>query len=225
MCIDEDKRSIKLLFADQELIFNGQASLYWPLKKLLIVADLHLEKGSYFAQRGNPLPLYDSLDTLKRLEQLIAFYKPQKILSLGDNIHDVHALKRMETVTVQLLQAILSQVDEWYWLVGNHDCDFLPHHFHPNLRFHNQMTFESITFCHDFSAHADFQIVGHYHPKVRVNRISGKCLTMNKHKIIMPSFGSYTGGLDIHSTAFKNMTAGEEFKAYMIHREKVWRIN
>src|SRR5256885_15351265 len=63
-------------------------ALYWPEEGLLVVADLHLEKGSSFARRGQLLPPYDTAETLARLARLIAHYAPRAGIALGDNFHD-----------------------------------------------------------------------------------------------------------------------------------------
>src|SRR5436305_7576141 len=63
-------------------------ALYWPDEGALIVADLHLEKGSSFARRGQLLPPYDTTETLARLARLIAHYAPRTVIALGDNFHD-----------------------------------------------------------------------------------------------------------------------------------------
>ena len=63
-------------------------ALYWPEHGLLAVADLHLEKGSSFAARGQLLPPYDTAETLARLARLIAHYAPRVVIALGDNFHD-----------------------------------------------------------------------------------------------------------------------------------------
>ena len=63
-------------------------SLYWPEQGLLVVADLHLEKGSSFARRGMLLPPYDTGETLARLARLVAHYAPRMVVALGDNFHD-----------------------------------------------------------------------------------------------------------------------------------------
>ena len=61
-------------FADQPVLVCGKmfvahksGALYWPAEKALIVSDLHLEKGSAFAVRGQMLPPYDTRETLHKL--------------------------------------------------------------------------------------------------------------------------------------------------------------
>ncbi len=109
--------------------------------------------------------------------------------------------------------------------MGNHDpsTDALelefPLHSYPFLEL------ENLCFAHDFLPGKEFQIVGHYHPKILVKGIRGKCFLSNEKQIILPSFGSYTGGLGIHSAQFKKITANVSFNAFMVYKEKIWRVS
>lgn len=210
-------------FAGHQLIFDGLGALFWPAENTLVIADLHLEKGSYYASSGNPIPLYDTFDTLKKLERLINVYQPHTMISLGDNIHDINAFVRMSSENHSLLSSLIKSVEQWIWILGNHDQKTLPLQ-REQIYFYNHYVLTNITFSHELSAEAPFQIVGHYHPKSTVQSMSGKCFLKNESKIIMPSFGSYTGGLNVGSVDFKQATNHESFQAYFIYREKVWWI-
>lgn len=223
MSINDDKSIAEIRFADHQLIFSSLGALYWQEHELLVISDLHLEKGSYHAQRGSPLPLYDSLDTLQRLKRVINTFQPKKVLSLGDNIHDDHAFTRMNKDTKKLLEYLTQEVDEWIWIMGNHDRQVTPE-LNSSIHFYSHLQLGAITFSHDFREEIPYQIVGHYHPKVRIKNISGKCFLYNNNKIIMPSFGSYTGGFDIDSARFKQITHNEVFQAYLLNKEKMWRV-
>lgn len=218
----ENNQAQSIIFGEHELILSGLGALYWPAQHMLVIADLHLEKGSYYAKRGNPLPLYDTLDTLKRLEHLIAVYKPQRVLSLGDNIHDTQAFLRMSAEGSDLFKQIIASIDEWVWLMGNHDKEVIPDN--DKLSICTQLEIGNLTFTHDFLPNKPWQIVGHYHPKAAHKHIRGKCFLVNAQKIMMPSFGSYTGGLNIDSLAFKKIMGDEVFRSYLLNRDKIWRI-
>ncbi len=220
---DIEKQTVKITFGNNELIFSGLNALYWPQRQLVVVSDLHLEKGSYYAKQGNPLPLYDTLDTLLRLKQIIELFKPKSVITLGDNIHDYHAVSRMNETTKDLLGCITQDVKEWIWIMGNHDQNAMPD-FKGNVQCYPCLDLGNITFSHDFLENSLFQIVGHYHPKLRVKNISGKCFLLNKNKIIMPSFGSYTGGFNIESERFKQATNNEIFQAFLLNKNKIWRV-
>src|ERR1041384_574967 len=95
-------------------------ALYWAEQGLLIVADLHLEKGSSFAQRGQLLPPYDTTETLARLARLIAHYAPRAVIALGDNFQDGGGPARLSASDRTALIA-LQRGRDWIWTAGNHD--------------------------------------------------------------------------------------------------------
>lgn len=217
-----DKKSMVIQFAQHELILHGMGCFYWPHLKILVIADLHLEKGSYFANKGNPLPLFDTYDTLKRIECLIECYKPDILISLGDNIHDQYAFKRIRNDDYLLLKSLSLKVKQWIWIIGNHDHEIIPE-LGNNVFFNEQIQYENIVFSHDLINSSLPQVVGHYHPTIRIRKLKGKCFVVYNNLLIMPSFGSYTGGLDIESDDFKAIRA-EPFKIYMSYQEKIWKI-
>src|SRR5690606_38813160 len=82
-------------FCEQPISVCGKAfiadmsgALYWPAENALIVADLHLEKGSAFAARGQMLPPYDTRETLQRLAEAIDRFDAGTVIALGDSFHD-----------------------------------------------------------------------------------------------------------------------------------------
>ena len=97
-------------------------ALYWREEGLLVVADLHLEKGSSFARRGQLLPPYDTTETLARLARLIAHYAPRTVIALGDNFHDGGGPARLSAADRASLAA-LQRGRDWIWIAGNHDPD------------------------------------------------------------------------------------------------------
>src|SRR3954462_15194590 len=109
-----------LRLGDVTLAADCAGALYWPDESLLVVADLHLEKGSSFARRGMLLPPYDTAETLARLAQLIARYAPCIVIALGDNFHDGDGPARLSDADRASLAA-LQRRREWVWIAGNHD--------------------------------------------------------------------------------------------------------
>ncbi|MBM3570895.1 MAG: phosphoesterase, partial [Alphaproteobacteria bacterium] len=95
-------------------------ALIWPAAATLIVADLHLEKGSALATGGTLLPPYDSRATLDRLEDAIKRHHPRRIICLGDSFHDDLAVERIDKDDAARLRR-LTQSAEWIWIAGNHD--------------------------------------------------------------------------------------------------------
>ena len=88
--------------------------------RALAVADLHLEKGSSFAARGQLLPPYDTATTLARLSHLIADYTPRCVVALGDSFHDGGGPARLGESDRENLR-IMQRGREWIWIAGNHD--------------------------------------------------------------------------------------------------------
>lgn len=218
-----DKRIVAVRFGEQELVLSGCGAMYWPAQKMLVIADLHLEKGSYFASRGNPLPLYDSINTLRNIEEAIHYFKPRYLLSLGDNVHDKRAFDRMPVEVSGLLSSIIQQVEQWIWLKGNHDDDCLPNSAE-QLVFTDFLDIGGITFSHEVMQKKSWQIVGHFHPKAKLNSVKGKCFVQTKNILYMPAFGYYTGGLDIESEAFKRIINSDNYAVFISYRKKIWKI-
>ena len=113
-------KSGSVVLADVTLLADCAGALYWPDEQLLLVADLHLEKGSAFAARGVLLPPYDTAATLARLARLIERYAPRLVVALGDNFHDDHGPLRMSSADRAALK-LLQRGRDWIWIAGNHD--------------------------------------------------------------------------------------------------------
>ena len=76
---------VPLSFADEEFLLLTGQSLYWPRERALLVADLHLEKASFFARHGQMLPPYDSRETLERLAAAIRETGARRVFTLGED--------------------------------------------------------------------------------------------------------------------------------------------
>jgi DNA ligase-associated metallophosphoesterase len=222
------QNSYAIQFAQNEFILDAAGALYWPAQGILVVSDLHLEKGSYFASLGQPLPVYDTLDTLDRIEKVITTYQPRQVIALGDNMHDAKALQRMLPTDLQRLKELTGSVSHWSWIVGNHDKDDYSISVLRNMDFYKDLTVENVVFSHDFLENVEYQIIGHYHPKItvktKIQSIHGKCFVATDKKILMPAFGSYTGGLDVGHDIFKPLVAGQNPKYFLVRQNKIWRV-
>src|SRR5882757_396781 len=102
------------------LVADLAGALYWPEEQLLVVSDLHLEKGSSFAARGVLLPPYDTAATLERLARVIGRYVPKTVMALGDSFHDDGGPARLMDQDRSML-ALLQRGRDWVWIAGNHD--------------------------------------------------------------------------------------------------------
>ena len=107
-------------FANDEWLMTRSGALYWPRERALLVADLHLEKASFFARHGQMLPPYDSRETLERVALAIRETGARRVFTLGDNFHDTRGAERLEPHAAGMLAA-LTRATEWVWITGNHD--------------------------------------------------------------------------------------------------------
>jgi len=189
-------------FAGHELLLGQARALYWPAERALLVADLHLEKASWFAQRGSMLPPYDSRDTLERLADAVRVTGARRVITLGDNFHDDAGALRLDAHCTGMLEALTRALD-WVWITGNHD-EALPKGFGGTIL--PQLELGGIVLRHEARAGETMpELSGHYHPKLRVNirnrHIARPCAVMGRaaggaERMILPAFGSLTGGLD-----------------------------
>ena len=223
--LKNNRRTISLDFAGNKIQLLASGACYWPQQKTLIVADLHLEKGSYFALRGQPIPLTDTRSTLEKLQQEINNLQPETVICLGDNVHDAKGFLRMQEDDLLLLQSLRTLVNNWLWIIGNHDTAKLNKPALENMQFVSEVMIENLCFTHDFQKEKPIQIIGHYHPKISITKqgvkITGKCFSVAENTLIMPAFGSYTGGLDINHQVYRDILSGNK-KHYIILQDTIF---
>ena len=75
---------VPVSFADTELLLTAGRALFWPRENALLVADLHLEKASFYAQHGQMLPPYDTRETLERVAKEVRETGASRVITLGD---------------------------------------------------------------------------------------------------------------------------------------------
>jgi DNA ligase-associated metallophosphoesterase len=218
-------------YAETEI--NGQAvlldpagAIYLPDHGLLCVSDLHLEKGAAFARRGQMLPPWDTFATLKLLEAVIARHDPRVVISLGDNFHDRRGSAEMPELGRSKIRE-LAAGREWIWISGNHDPDGVVNL--PGISL-EVMTHGGLTFRHDPLGNASAgEIAGHLHPSaVLVRRERGirrPCFATDGRRMIMPSFGVMTGGLDLGHKAFSGLFETTRLIAHMLGQGRVHSIS
>ena len=189
---------------------------------MLVVADLHLEKGGAFARRGSLLPPYDSHATLERLEGLIARHRPDTVVSLGDGFHDRRAGRELSADLYDRLCA-LTWPRRWVWVTGNHD---------PKVPLAlggavvAELAVAGLVLRHAPAGEAG-EIVGHLHPKARLatrrRHLSCRCFAADADRLLLPALGSFTGGLNVLDPAIGRLfPAG--FHAYLLGEERVFRF-
>jgi DNA ligase-associated metallophosphoesterase len=192
--------------AGERLMLDPMGALFWPDQRLLAVSDLHLEKGSSFARRGMLLPPWDTHATIDRLTLLLRRWSPATVIALGDSFHDAGGSARLPLTEQHRLNA-MTKAHRFIWVQGNHDPtppDGLGGEWvesHPA---------GPMMFRHQAIATADAgEIVGHHHPKATIEARSGAvsrpCFVFDGHRLMMPAFGAYTGGLDVRDPAIHRL--------------------
>jgi hypothetical protein len=184
-------------FAGETFEATASGALYWPARDALLVADLHLEKASWFARLGQFLPPYDSHATLTEVAAEVERSGARRLYCLGDSFHDAFGCDRLPQDARELLTTLTARL-EWTWIVGNHDPGFADH---CGGTIADEVEVGGIVLRHEaVPAESRPEISGHFHPKLRVSvkgrQVSRRCFVVSPAKIIMPAFGSLTGGLD-----------------------------
>ncbi|MEO5612334.1 MAG: ligase-associated DNA damage response endonuclease PdeM [Sphingomicrobium sp.] len=197
-------------FAGESFEAAGDGALYWPAQQALLVADLHLEKASWFARLGQFLPPYDSHATLTALAGEVERTGATRLYCLGDSFHDRFGCDRLPAAARELLLRMTSMLD-WVWIVGNHDPGFSDH---CGGRIANELEVAGIVLRHEAVRDDPRpEMSGHYHPKLRMHlkgrNVSRRCFVVSATKLILPAFGSLTGGLDAtHPEIMKQVGSG-----------------
>jgi len=189
-----------------DVVMRCSGALWVAAHGCLIVADLHLEKGSSYAARGQMLPPYDTRETLRRLEAEIAALSPAMVILLGDTFHDRKSEGRLAADDAQRLRA-LADGRRLVWVIGNHDADgpqALPGEAV------DEIALGPLTFRHEPQAGAQAgEVAGHLHPAAKVRAPRGtvrrRCFITDGERAILPAFGAYAGGLNVLDAAFGGM--------------------
>jgi DNA ligase-associated metallophosphoesterase len=208
-------RTPPLTVAGVDLFADLAGALVWREERLLVVSDLHLEKGSSFAARGVLLPPYDSAATLARLAAVIARHDPRMVIALGDSFHDGEAHRRLPAAAHDALRA-LQRGRDWIWIAANHD-PALPRDLGGTVA--ETIAVGALTFRHEPSGEAG-EVAGHLHPKARVatrgRAVERRCFATDGDRAVMPAFGAYAGGLSIRHSAFARIFDGLSFMAHVL---------
>jgi uncharacterized protein len=188
---------VRFSFCGHELMALPQGALFWPARRALLVADLHLEKASWFARLGQMLPPYDSVATLADLTALAVTTDAREIWCLGDSFHDRHGCDRLPGQAREMLTALTGST-RWTWITGNHDPGFADHCGGVIVE---EAEVEGLILRHQADPDEPRpELSGHFHPKLRITQrgrqVSRRCFVATARKLVLPAFGALTGGLD-----------------------------
>ncbi len=207
------------------LVPDLSGALFLPDERTLIVADLHLEKGSAFAARGVFLPPYDSAATLSVLTAAILRHQPARVIALGDSFHDRGGQARLDPACRAALASLQAGRD-WLWITGNHDPQIGPALGGETA---DEIEIAGVALRHEpDAARLGFEIAGHLHPAAKV-RMRGRalrrrCFALSAGRCVMPAMGAYAGGLNLRDRAFRPLFR-EGVSAHILGDGRLFRID
>ena len=208
----------------ERLLLDACGAAFAPAHSTLIFSDLHFEKGSSYARSRQFLPPYDSADTLLRMGRAIARHKPAHVIALGDSFHDGEAADRLGPQARGALDALVQKA-RFTWIAGNHDP-------HPpgwlGGAVAESLRLGGLLFRHEPLAEFEpGEVAGHLHPCARVAKwgrsVRRRCFVSDGLRLILPSFGAFTGGLDVSDAAFASLFAGP-FHTYLLGQSRVYAM-
>ncbi len=212
----------------ESLLLDAGGAAYSRRHRALIFADLHFEKGSAYARGQQFLPPYDTRATLLRMARAVARHNPARVIALGDSFHDRGAADRLGAEERSVLAA-MTRTAGFIWIAGNHDPE-------PPAWLGGEVADEyvlgGLKFRHEpqrihESGHQPGEVAGHLHPCARVAKwgrgVRRRCFVSDGARLLLPSFGAYTGGLDVADAAIASLFGGP-FHAYMLGAERVYAI-
>jgi len=208
----------------ETLVPDVSGALWWPVERTLVFADIHFEKGSSYARRGALLPPYDTRATLTRIAEAMERRAPARVIALGDSFHDGEGPSRLDDVETAFLARLTARA-QWLWIAGNHDP--APP---PSLggQVAQEAAIRGLIFRHEPGVffHAG-EVAGHLHPCTTVTRrgrsLRRRCFVSDGARMVLPAFGAYAGGLDLHDPAIAALFP-KSFSAYALGRERVYAV-
>jgi DNA ligase-associated metallophosphoesterase len=224
----DETTSATITLARETLVADRCGALYWPEEATLVVADLHLEKGSSFARFRNHLPPYDTAATLRQLAAMIDAYRPARLIALGDSVHDRCAWERLSDFDRDSLSDLCHRVEDWVWIAGNHDPE-------PPVgvtgRSAQELVIGSLVFRHEPGGDINTtqaEVAGHLHPAARVIGKGGSArrpaFAHDGKRLILPAFGAYAGGLCLSAEPFRPLLRKASMRASVCGRTRMFTV-
>ena len=212
-------------FAGETFVASPEGAVHWPAQKALLVADLHLEKASWFARLGQFLPPYDSHATLAALAAAVEQTGATRLFCLGDSFHDRFGCDRLPANARALLTELTDRLD-WTWIVGNHDPGFADH---CGGKLADEVEIAGIVLRHE-AVRDDprAEMSGHYHPKLRLTlkgrHVARRCFVATATKLILPAFGALTGGMDASDPVIRKALGNRAAQALVPLADRLLRF-
>lgn len=214
----------EIAIGGEALVLDHRGVLFLPDHAMLVVSDLHLEKGAAYARRGVFLPPYDTIETLARLQILLAHYAPRIVVSLGDSFHDARGAAEMADPLRDELR-LMMQGRDWVWIAGNHDPD-APAGLAGET--YGELRLNALTFRHQPLGGGESEIAGHLHPCAKIvargRSVRRRCFAADASRLVMPAFGALTGSLNVLDAAYSHLFERESFHAFMMGSNRVFPI-
>lgn len=199
-----DCGGIHMAVANAMTLLRPSGALWLQSARALIVADLHFEKGSFYAKRhGQMLPPYDTADTLTRLEAEIEALSPAVVVCLGDSFHDADGEARLSRDDARRIAA-LGSGRTLVWIAGNHDEE-VPFSLAGETA--DEVSIGGLILRHEpLPGAQDGEAAGHLHPCAKVSHrgvtVRRRCFVTDGTRIVLPAFGAFTGGLNVMDVAY-----------------------
>jgi hypothetical protein len=222
--METETPGIECRIAGLRVLLDASGAAFLPEDRMLVVADLHLEKSAAFARIGQMLPPYDSFATVQRLEASVNRLRPERLVLLGDSFHWTDLVPQAGSAAGLILARLASQV-RFTWITGNHD----PHH-PADLPGESvaHLDLAGVRLRHEPEADGRPEIVGHLHPAARLATRAGtqrrRCFLASAERLLMPAFGCLTGALDVTDAPIRDLGWGVETRAYLITREAIHAV-
>jgi uncharacterized protein len=221
----QDFNTQPITICGKSFIADQAGALYWRAEKALIIADLHLEKGSSYAARGVLLPPYDTRATLMRLAETIDRHDVETVIALGDSIHDPGAADRIAKDNLDILR-IMQEERRWIWVTGNHD-PVLGQAFGGEVV--DELELEGLALRHiPRPGRVTHEIAGHMHPAAKLSLYGSglrrPCFVGNGLRLILPAFGAFAGGLNVLDEAFVPLFGDDGLAVWMLGQEGLYPV-